>query len=311
MLVKRYSFIVANRSTGVVHRFGLSFRPKRVLALLVALPLGWAAHAAWLDGSRFDVAEWLSSPRWTVNDRLRSFNALLQAELDQYDTSAVDLSRRVASLQLVVGALRDQALIDPDLRQAMANVAEVDRSRAAATLRAVVRTAPTETLDLLRDLLDVLESELGTARDRILLRQDVAAATPFNLPAAGRISSGYGYRRDPFTGERAFHPAIDISTGHGQPVRATADGRVAEAGWNGNLGRMIEIDHGFGLQTLYGHLSDFAITAGEQVERGQVIGYAGATGRTTGSHVHYEVLVGSRRMNPLRLVYSSGAVSAD
>ena len=311
MLVKRYSFIVANRSTGVVHRFGLSFRPKRVLALLVALPLGWAAHAAWLDGSRFDPAEWLSSPRWTMNDRLRSFNALLQAELDQYDTSAVDLSRRVASLQLVVGALRDQALIDPDLRQAMANVAEVDRSRAAETLRAVVRTAPTETLDLLRDLLDVLEDELGAARDRILLRQDVAAATPFNLPAAGRISSGYGYRRDPFTGERAFHPAIDISTGHGQPVRATADGRVAEAGWNGNLGRMIEIDHGFGLQTLYGHLSDFAITAGERVERGQVIGYAGATGRTTGSHVHYEVLVGSRRMNPLRLVYSSGAVSAD
>lgn len=309
MLVKRYSFIVADRSTGVVHRFALSFRPKRMFALLLCLPLGWGAYAAWLDGSRFDPDEWLSSPRWTMNDRLRSFNALLQAELENYGAATVDLSRRVAALQLVVGALRDQSIIDPRVRQAMAQVAEVDRS--ASALRAVVRAAPTETLELLRDVLDVLEIELGVARDRILLRQDLADATPFNLPAAGRISAGYGYRRDPFTNERTFHPALDISTGYGQPVWATADGRVATAGRNGNFGKMIEIDHGFGLQTRYGHLSEYAITAGEAVERGQVIGYAGATGRATGSHVHYEVMVGNRRMNPLRLVFASDTAAAD
>lgn len=289
----------------------MTFSPKLLAALLVVLPLGWAAHGTWLDGSRFNPDEWLSSPRWTVNDRLRSFNALLQAEIDQYGTATADLSRHVAALQLVVGALRDQSIIDPRVRQAMAQVAEVDRSRAASALRAVVRSAPTETLDLLRDVLDVLEIELGVARDRILLRQDLADATPMNLPADGRISAGYGYRRDPFTDERTFHPALDISTGHGQPVRATADGRVAAAGRNGNFGKMIEIDHGFGLQTRYGHLSDYAITAGETVERGQIIGYAGATGRATGSHVHYEVLVGDRRMNPLRLVFASGTASAD
>ena len=74
---------------------------------------------------------------------------------------------------------------------------------------------------------------------------------------------------------------------------------------------MIEIDHGFGRRTRYGHLSEFAIAVGEDVERGQIIGYAGATGRATGSHVHYEVLVGSQRMNPLRLFIASGTVSAD
>ena len=311
MLVRRYSFIIADRSTGVVHRFALSFRPKLVAALLIALPLGWAGHAAWLEGSRFDPAQWLKSPRWTVNDRLRSFNALLQTEIDRYSSNAADVSRRVAALQIVVAALRDQSVVDPGVRQAMVQVAEVDRSRAASALRAVAEAAPTETLNLLHDLLDVLELELGIAHDNILLRRDLAAATPVNLPAPGRISARFGYRRDPFTDERTFHPALDISTGYGQPVRATAGGRVTAAGRNGNLGKMIEIDHGFGRRTRYAHLSEFAIGVDDDVERGQVIGYAGATGRATGSHVHYEVLVGNRPMNPLRLVFASGGVSAD
>ena len=311
MLVKRYSFIVADRSTGVVRRFALSFRPKLVTALLLAFPLGWAAHAAWLDGTRFDPADLLKSPRWTMNERLRSLNALLQTEIDRYSDTAVDVSRRVAALQLAVGTLRDQSVVDPGVRQAMARVAEVDRSRAASTLRAVAEAAPTETLNLLHDLLDVLELELGVVHDNMLLRRELAAATPINLPSAGRISARFGYRSDPFTDERTFHPALDISTRYGQPVRATADGRVAEAGRNGDFGKMIEIDHGFGRRTRYGHLSDFAIHVGDEVKRGDVIGYAGATGRATGSHVHYEVLVGNRQMNPLRLVFASGSVSAD
>ena len=269
------------------------------------------AHAAWLDGSRFDPAQLLKSPRWTMNERLRSFNALLQTEIDQYSASAVDLSRRAAALQLVVAALREQSVVDPGVRQAMVNVSEVDRSRTASTLRTVVQAAPTETLNLLHDLLDVLEIELGVAHGNILLRRDLAAATPLNLPVPGRIRSRFGYRRDPFTDERAFHEGLDISTEYGQPVRATAGGRVVEAGRNGRFGKMIEIDHGFGRRTRYAHLSEYAIRVDEDVERGQVIGYSGTTGRTTGSHVHYEVLVGNRPMNPLRLVFASGGVSAD
>ncbi len=311
MLVKRYSFIVADRATGVVHRFALSVRPRLVAALLVVLPLGWLGHTAWLDGTRFDAEKWLSSPRWTMNDRLRSFNALLQSEVQRYSSTTADLSRRIAALQLVVETLRDQSIVDPGIRQAMVRLAERDRSGGASALRTVAQAAPAETLDLLHDLLDVLEVELGVARDGIRLRQDLAEATPLNLPAAGRISARYGYRRDPFTDERTFHPALDISTGYGQPVRSTAAGEVTEAGRNGNLGKMIEIAHGFGRRTRYGHLSEFAIAVGEDVERGQIIGYAGATGRATGSHVHYEVLVGSQRMNPLRLVIASGTVSAD
>ena len=311
MLVRRYSFIVADRSTGVVRRFALSVRPKLLAALVAVLPFGWMAYASWLDGSRLDPAEWLSSPRWTVNDRLRSLNALLQTEIERYSANALDVSRRVAALQPVVEALRDQSVVDLPVSQAMAQLAEVDRSRAASVLRTVAQAAPTETLDLLHDLLDVLEIELAFALDRIRLRQDLAEATPLNLPAPGRITARYGWRRDPFTDERTFHPALDISTGYGQPVRATAAGRVVEAGRNGDFGKLIEIDHGFGRRTRYGHLSEFAIRVGDDVERGQIIGYVGATGRATGSHVHYEVLVGTRRMNPLRLVFASGTASAD
>ena len=130
-------------------------------------------------------------------------------------------------------------------------------------------------------------------------------------PADGWLSASYGYREDPFTGERDFHPAVDISTRRGQPVYATATGRIASAGRSGNYGNLIEIAHGFGLSTRYGHLSDYAVNTGDTVMRGDVIGYVGATGRATGYHVHYEVWVNGRTLNPLRLTPENPTISAN
>ena len=230
-LVKRYSFIVADRSTGVVHRFALSVRPKLVLALLVALPLGWGAHAAWLDGSRFDPAEWLASPRWTMNDRLRSFNALLQTEVRQFSSDTIDLSRRVAALQAVVAALRDESVVTPGLGRAMAQLAEVDRSRTASTLRAVAQAAPTETLEVLHDLLDVLEMELAVATsvsDRIWPPRRRSTC---RLPAASPPGTGTGAIRSPgsapFTRRWTSRPDMDNRSGRRPTAGSRKPGETA------------------------------------------------------------------------------------
>lgn len=123
---------------------------------------------------------------------------------------------------------------------------------------------------------------------------------PSLWPVIGRITSSFGERQDPFNGEGAFHAGIDIATAYGQPVRATADGVVLKAAFGNGYGREVMLDHGNGIETLYGHLSGFAVTAGERVTRGQVIGYVGSSGRSTGPHLHYEVRIHDTPVNPHR-----------
>jgi murein DD-endopeptidase MepM/ murein hydrolase activator NlpD len=131
---------------------------------------------------------------------------------------------------------------------------------------------------------------------------DLAAAeTPTLWPVTGPITSSFGERENPFgdgNGEGEFHPGIDISGPLGTPIHATADGVVTAAEVVNGYGREVTIDHGHGVETLYGHMSGFAVTAGQSVSRGQIIGYIGHTGRTTGNHVHYEVRIHNTPVNP-------------
>lgn len=124
------------------------------------------------------------------------------------------------------------------------------------------------------------------------------ADAPSLWPVDGRVTSSFGEREDPFNGEGAFHTGIDISSSFGEPIHATADGIVDVASMASGYGREVIIDHGHGIKTLYGHMSGFAVTAGDQVKRGQVIGYVGLSGRSTGPHVHYEVRIQDTPVNP-------------
>jgi murein DD-endopeptidase MepM/ murein hydrolase activator NlpD len=121
---------------------------------------------------------------------------------------------------------------------------------------------------------------------------------PSLWPVDGRVTSSFGEREDPFNGEGAFHAGVDISAGYGEPIHATADGVVEIAGMTSGYGREVTIDHGNGIKTLYGHMSGFAVSAGDSVHRGQVIGYIGLSGRSTGPHVHYEVRIRNIPVNP-------------
>ncbi len=126
------------------------------------------------------------------------------------------------------------------------------------------------------------------------------AQTPNLWPVEGHITGAFGERIDPFNGEGAFHRGVDISCEYGEPVIAPADGEVAFADFMNGYGRAIMLEHGHGLSTLYGHLSSFAVVAGQQVHRGDVIGYIGDSGRSTGPHLHYEVRINDVPVNPYK-----------
>jgi len=131
--------------------------------------------------------------------------------------------------------------------------------------------------------------------------------TPTLWPVIGRITGSFGERLDPFSGEGAFHTGVDISSQYGDGVRAAADGVVTHAALHAGYGRLVIVDHGFGAATWYGHLSSFTAATGMRVKRGDLIGYVGVSGRTTGPHVHYEVRINGAPVNPMRYLRNSTA----
>jgi len=127
-----------------------------------------------------------------------------------------------------------------------------------------------------------------------------ANSAPNLWPVEGQITASFGERIDPFNGEGAFHSGVDISAVVGSPVIAPADGSVTFADFLGGYGRAIMVDHGHGITTRYGHLSSFAVTAGQFIHRGDTIGYVGSSGRSTGPHLHYEVRINDTPVNPYK-----------
>ncbi|OLE57537.1 MAG: peptidase M23 [Chloroflexi bacterium 13_1_20CM_2_59_7] len=139
---------------------------------------------------------------------------------------------------------------------------------------------------------------LGLTRNATTADWLRANSAPNLWPVEGAVTGSFGERIDPFNGEGAFHSGVDISSSYGQLVIAPADGVVIFADFLGGYGRAIVIDHGHGITTRYGHLANFAVTPGQQVNRGDTIGYVGLSGRSTGPHLHYEVRINDTPVNP-------------
>lgn len=144
----------------------------------------------------------------------------------------------------------------------------------------------------------VREETLEALRERLLRYLTFLEAKPAGWPVQGYITSGFGWRRSPFGGGSEFHEGIDIAAPYGTPIVATGAGTVIFSGWRDGFGNTVIVDHGFGFRTQYNHNQRNAVTAGTQVKRGQVIAYLGNTGRSTGPHVHYEVILNGKPVNP-------------
>src|SRR5437867_2651718 len=299
MRSRRYTVLIADRSSGVVRRVTVSLLPgiAAVVGVLM-LPILMGLGAKW--SARAEIGE------------IRTANNSLQEENGSYRAATGALSAQIQSLESVINELGARSMLDPEQARAMQKLPALIKARAAggsqtsaaavATILPTALTSPEDTFGVLRDLLGGLENRLVNVRQEVERREALAAATPSIWPAHGWVSGWFGGRSDPFTGESGFHQGLDISLEKGQPIYATADGAVESAGYSGDYGNMVVVAHGFGLSTRYGHLSRFAVSTGEVVKRGQIIGYVGATGRATGPHVHYEILAGGRLLNPLQLL---------
>lgn len=150
---------------------------------------------------------------------------------------------------------------------------------------------------------DRLDSEYLEFLEKDIDRMKVTLASyPIGKPSVGYLSSNFGHRKDPFNKGIAFHSGIDLKARHGKSVIATADGTVEKAGWNGGYGRCIVIRHKNGYKTLYAHLSKIKVKKGERVKSGDHIGNVGSSGRSTGAHLHYEVIKNNEKVNPFPFI---------
>ena len=300
MLSTRYSIVIANRKTGVVRRLTVSIRPLVTMAVLaVVVPLLMIAGAS-------RKAAWQRATLEAELTTLRSENAVIKA-------ATGTLTSQIGTLQGVVEHL---SRLDPSdaERTAMARLPRRVQQHALGGLSPeaarVALTGPSagpDAVGVVRQMLTALETHLQTARPRLEQRAALARATPAIWPALGALTSSFGPRRDPFTLEASLHPGLDLDVDHGDAVHVTADGVVTEARSHHEYGNLVVVSHGFGIETRYAHLSRSVVRPGTSLRRGQVVGHAGSTGRSTGTHLHYEVWIDGRPVNPLQFLVARDA----
>jgi len=226
----------------------------------------------------------------------------LKKREQEWRLSAKRLSDRIASLQVTTDKLRILSGWDTDSIGGVGGPVK--------GVNPVLSLSPRDFSKHFRTMDSksiTLATELRELQDYYTTKEMLTAATPSIIPAKGYPSDRYGYRIDPFTKERSFHPGIDITAPKGTKVVATADGLVVYAGRKLNYGRVVSIEHKFGMSTRYGHLDRFNVKAGQRVKKGDIIGYVGTTGRTTGAHLHYEVRLRNQSLNPQRFFHESSS----
>lgn len=295
---RRFTVVLVDRASGVGRRATLHLGwALTTVALLFAVPVLVGLGIRWAT-----VAEIAA---------LRSSTTTLGIENANFKEATGELAAQVVSLQGVIDELAVRANLDPAAARAMQKLPAVIKDRAMggeqasqrrSAIVAAALAAPEDTFGVLREALGRLELGLRNVRSDVERREALAASTPSIWPTIGWLSSEFGHRPDPLTGVPGLHPGLDISADKGRPVVATADGVVESADWNGNYGNLLVIDHGFGIKTRYGHLSGYAVQTGARVRRGDLVGYVGATGRTTGAHLHFEILANGQLIDPLGLI---------
>ena len=294
---KRYKIQFIDSEEDVTRTVRLSLRSLRVLAVgagaaVVLLTVGAVLSIYTLMNGEMHASE---------TAQLREANRIQQEQILQVSKKASALQQDLDSLRRAEDGLRAIVGAPP---------AAADETVQEGMVAPTGGEQHTPTTADLSEALEMIEERLSTRRSSVdllaeTMRREFPGAasyasdsaphtTPSIWPAAGYVSSPYGLRFD----GTEFHQGIDIAADMGAPIVATADGVVTAAGWNGGYGNMVDVDHGGGIVTRYGHASALAVTVGQQVRRGEVIAYVGSTGRSTGPHVHYEVRVDGQPVNP-------------
>lgn len=222
------------------------------------------------------------------NESLREVNQNFETSIRSLETQVQDYQQRIHKLAIVAG------------------LSELSPSAEVGIGGSEPLTGGRQGLEEDLVQLQTALSEMGEGMDLLSVKLEehrtAVSSIPAIAPAKGLFTSSYGFRKDPFHGTRAFHQGIDITAPRGQDIVATGDGLVIKAERMQGLGKAVYISHGQGIVTRYGHMSKIVVEAGERVERGQLIGHVGSTGRSTGNHVHYEIHVDGKATNPLAYI---------
>ena len=253
-------------------------------------------------------------------------NANLKNTVAQYDGMALDQVVRLQSAQLdaaneaisknntelealkkyvdYLGTLETKVRKTLGMGSSTVSLASILKSTSTPTLTVSRGVAEGATM-LAASTAAVQQAAQEQEKNLLVLQQAASkynamlAKTPSIWPIYGLITSDFGWRANPFGGSGGeYHDGVDIAAPYGTAIRATADGRVEQAGWNGSYGISVTVYHRDGIETLYGHMSRVIVKAGQTVTKGQVIGYEGSTGRATGAHCHYQVMVNGKAVSP-------------
>ncbi len=283
---KIFSFNLSTRSLLIAAGVAAS------VLILVAILMGYAAHS------------WQSEKSAQISK--------LESELQERDSEFSKLSEEFSILEQLEDKLRTMAGLKPRERadsedpeggqggpgwEVIAGGPSTEEGVRIHSGQRTPRELLTDSVELkgsFEEIFDVFESE-----SRRL--SHIPSINPIDSQDAW-ISSGYGYREDPITGKRRFHEGSDIVAPRNTPIMAPAAGTVTFAGWREGLGRAVEIEHGYGYETVYGHNNKLFVKKGDKVKRGDLIAHVGSSGRSTGPHLHYEVRLNGKLVNPYKYV---------
>lgn len=237
------------------------------------------------------------------NSRLQAQYDVLSHRLDEALTVMKDLQQRDDNLYRVM--LQADPIADPVRRASYGGTNRYEELMDLANADLVVNT--TQKVDMLDRQLYIQSQSFDEVVKLCKENDEKLKCIPAIQPVANKdlkyTASGYGLRIDPIYNTTKFHEGMDFSANIGTPVYATGDGVVTKAGWQSGYGKIIKIDHGYGYETWYAHLNDYDVRVGQRVIRGQVIGEVGNTGKSTGPHLHYEVHVKGRVVNPVNYYF--------
>jgi murein DD-endopeptidase MepM/ murein hydrolase activator NlpD len=284
---KHYIFFIASSASGTVERVRVPFYVLPVLAIL-AIVGGITVIAAMSSYSRM---LW----KTTNYNSLRREQDSLKQQYRDLQTQVKNTNQRLSSLQSLAGEVA--------MAYGITRIRQTPFGLGDAPVETDTDAGFEQSLNdfsyLERNATAVAMSSNGIRLLPVAQLTNLAIA-PSLWPVIGQITGHFGERLDPFSGEGAFHAGLDIASHYGDAIRVTADGVVAEIDRRAGYGRLIIIDHGFGVTTWYGHLSAFNTVTGMRVKRGDIIGYEGQSGRSTGPHLHYEVRIYNTPVNPYR-----------
>ena len=302
-----------------LRRLRLSVPAQAAMLVVTALLLCWSAYSA--------VRLFVSPAPVAVSGDFARLAAATELRARQIEQRQEILAAMIAGEEVDLSALPETtalAVLPAELAGPLARLEDANAEQARATAskldaRYAATAAELKRLGLSPKRLaqggpfepvakgDETFKQLFSSWKKLDNLADSAIAVPSDKPVkSADFTSGYGVRSDPFRGRAAMHAGIDLAGPVGTPIYATADGVVTDAAYNsGGYGNLIKLTHGRGIETRYGHLSSIAVRAGQRVTRGQLIGRMGSTGRSTGSHLHYEVRIDGRAVNPIPFMKSN------